>query len=118
MHYITNTVYHASARDCWGYLAGEQQHDKEGLLLWNVTQIGSGYIHSAIKPDLSEYYEIKPVLGEGKEPDLNAARHSAIWPEATDNELYADDLKERLEARLPGLLAEFQKTMENLGFTF
>jgi hypothetical protein len=45
-------------------------------------------------------------------------RNAAIWPEATDEQLMADDLKEQLEARLPALLAEFQAAVESLGFTF
>ena len=44
--------------------------------------------------------------------------HAAIWPEATDEELTAPDLKERLEARLPALLEEFQAAVESLGFTW
>ena len=44
-------------------------------------------------------------FSEGKERELDAARRVAIWPEATDEELTAPDLKGRLEARLPALLA-------------
>lgn len=58
------------------------------------------------------------VYGVGKERDLDAARRAAIWPDATDEELMADDLKERLEARLPALLTEFRAAVESLGFTY
>lgn len=57
-------------------------------------------------------------VGEGKERQLDTARESAIWPEATDEELMADDLAGRLEDRLPGLLAEFQRDIEAFGFTY
>lgn len=56
--------------------------------------------------------------GKGKERELDAARRSAIWPDATDEELTAEGLKERLEARLPGLLAEFRRDVESLGFVW
>jgi hypothetical protein len=77
MHYIANTVYHASDRD------------------YNAT-----------------------AWSEGKARDLNAARHSAVWPEATDEELTAPDLKAKLESRLPALLAAMQADVEALGFVW
>lgn len=54
----------------------------------------------------------------GKPRDLNAARHTAIWPDATDEELSADSdtLKAALEARLPAIMAEFRTDMERIGF--
>ena len=58
------------------------------------------------------------VFGEGKARDLNAARSCAIWPDATDEDLTADGLEQRLRDRLPALLAEFQTAVESLGFTF
>lgn len=51
-------------------------------------------------------------IGEGKEPDLEAARHTAIWPEAE----LEDFTEEKLLARLPKLMQEFYKDMEELGF--
>lgn len=53
--------------------------------------------------------------GEGKEPELDAARHCAIWPDATLEQLRD---KDALEARLPALLAEFKKDVESLGFVY
>jgi hypothetical protein len=50
--------------------------------------------------------------------NLEHARRTAIWPEATDAQLTAEDLKERLEARLPGLMADFKKMVESFGFTY
>lgn len=49
---------------------------------------------------------------------LDYARSSAVWPDATDEELTAPDLKERLEARLPALLVEFREAVEKLGFVY
>jgi hypothetical protein len=57
-------------------------------------------------------------VGEGKERELDAARRSAIWPEATDEELMDERLRGRLEDRLPALMAEFQRDIEAFGFTY
>jgi len=48
--------------------------------------------------------------------NLVYARDSAVWPEATDEELTSDNLKEMLEARLPCLIAAFRADMERIGF--
>jgi len=48
------------------------------------------------------------------EPNLEAARNCAIWPEAE----LKDFTEAKLEARLPGLLKEFRSAVESLGFTF
>jgi len=69
MHYVANTVYHASS-------------------------------------------------DESKGRRLDFARSSAVWPDATDEDLTAPGLKQRLLARLPALMAEFKAAMESLGFTF
>lgn len=52
---------------------------------------------------------------EGKPADLEAARHSAIWPEATLEQLRDP---EQLTARLPALMEVFKKDIEELGFQF
>ena len=41
-----------------------------------------------------------------------------VWPDATDEDLTAPGLRERLDARLPGLLTEFRAAMEELGFVW
>lgn len=53
--------------------------------------------------------------GEGKEPDLEGARHCAIWPDATIEQLQN---KELLLSRIPQLLADFQKDVESLGLIY
>jgi len=66
-------------------------------------------------------YEVRRIptaWSKGKPRDLDAARSCAIWPDATDEDLTAHGLRERLEARLPGLMDEFQAAMESLGFTY
>ena len=55
-----------------------------------------------------------------KERELDAARRSAIWPDATDEQLCSskEDLTALLEARLPAVLEEFRRDVEAFGFTY
>ena len=71
---------------------------------------------AALQTCAPKFLEIPTAWSEGKVRDLDAARATAIWPEATDEDLTTDGLKERLEARLPALLAEFRAAVEGLGF--
>lgn len=64
------------------------------------------------------FVKVPSSWGEGKERELDSARHAAIWPDATDEELTAPGLEERLKARLPKLLEDFRKDIEALGFVF
>ena len=48
-----------------------------------------------------------------REGNIEAARKTAIWPDATLEQLQDE---EQLKARLPGLLAEFRAAVESLGF--
>lgn len=66
-----------------------------------------------------EFVTIPTAYSEGKEREFDAARHAAIWPDATDAQLSLPraELEELLNARLPGLLAEFKSAMvETCGF--
>ena len=49
---------------------------------------------------------------------LDFARTSAVWPEATDEELLSADIKEKLVTRLAGLMDEFYEAIVSLGFTY
>ena len=57
---------------------------------------------------------------QGKQRNFEAARVSAIWEDATNEELSlpADELKQKLIDRLPALMAEFKKDVEKLGFIY
>lgn len=61
---------------------------------------------------------IPTAWSNGKPRELDHARSSAIWPDATDDELTAPGLKERLIERLPKLLTDFRAAVESLGFTW
>lgn len=185
MHYIANTVYHASNRDHNGLLEGEESTNPR-LMKHHVTFGDSSIVHK-VSRRLKEFIDtalrdgtefivqsvhhdpdkgkttssFKPkyefagmackwhecpfnspdeanqwlaaitscrmnwtsrtnVFGEGKARDLDAARHAAIWPDATDDQLCSPRhvLESLLTGRLPGLLAEFRKVIEGLGFTY
>lgn len=57
-------------------------------------------------------------FSKGKERQLDYARSTAIWPEATDEELMAEPeiLKQKLQARLPALLEAFRADIRSIGF--
>lgn len=74
------------------------------------------YLDSLERPTQTVTVTWEPWLrvGEGKDRELDYARASAVWPDATDEELMAPDLKEKLEARLPALMQEFELDMMDL----
>lgn len=55
-----------------------------------------------------------------KERELDAARRTAIWPDATDEQLCSgeEELTAMLKARLPALLEEFRRDIEAFGFIY
>lgn len=55
---------------------------------------------------------------KGKVRELDEARTTALWPDATDGELTAPDLEQRLRDRLPAILTEFRAAVESLGFVY
>lgn len=73
-----------------------------------------------LAPKITVFQEKFTKVGKGKERELNAARTSAVWPDATDEELSVepDELKAALLARLPALMAEFKQAVESLGFVY
>lgn len=120
MHYLANTLYHAGDRDCDGLRAGEVRqlrNGKTGQLAWILTTTEKlpRYVYSDTQPT---GYVPWNRIGEGKARDFAAARSCAAWPEATDEQLSLpkEELQTLLEARLPGLIAEFRADMERIGF--
>lgn len=126
LHYIANTLYHAGDRDHNGLRAGEVRqirNGKTGLPCWILEQAGGGkaerYVDAETAPDAPLYrYVPWNRIGEGKARELDHARSSAVWPEATDAELCAEPevLEAALIARLPALMAEFKSAMLACGF--
>ena len=129
MHYVANTVFHAGNRDCHGLLAGEKRQIKNGSTgapCWQLVATDGKPIYSLEKHAEGEKPTNTPALewvawcrtGEGKERELNHARSSAVWPDATDEELMQEPeaLKAVLLARLPALIANFKADMLSCGF--
>jgi len=125
MHYVANTVYHAL------------QHGPDSAWVFHkafsVTPPGGGKAFSlneqclkycdmeeanAIVASNPAIYYIKIDDKTAKTRNLDHARSCAVWPEATDEDLTAPGLEQRLMDRLPALLAEFKAAVESLGFTF
>lgn len=74
----------------------------------------------AVKTIKFEIVKVPTSFSKGKERDFENARISAMWPEATDEQLSLppDKLKQILSDRLSGLIEEFKKDVEELGFVF
>jgi len=132
MHYIANTIHHAGNRDCWGLLEGEFcQHTSRGQQNGGVAGVPNWVLELPDRAARDVYSMEKPApvllewkaygrTGEGKKRELDHARSSAVWPDATDEELRLppDELTAKLEARLPALMEEFRAAVESLGFTY
>ena len=71
----------------------------------------------ALKTCNPSFVEIVTERSVGKPRELDAARHAAIWPDATDEELSQDAkaLQAALTERLPKLLDEFCHAIESAG---
>ncbi len=116
LHYIANTLYHAleyGTKKAWVYeypreIAGVKV--KENCLVYTNLSKAQEMVDS--EPDRL-YLRIDEKTA--KVADLNAARNSAIAPDATPEQLRD---KQWLEDRLPELMAEFKADIEALGFTF
>ena len=119
MHYIANTVYHAQSygpQYAWVYYTGPQ----DPLGIEGTKERCVGYV----KADTARAAEGQPgyrvVWDEetAKEANLDHARSTAVWPDATDADLLAPGLEARLQARLPRLIEEFRTAIESLGFVY
>jgi hypothetical protein len=118
-HYIANTVYHAQSygpRYAWIYYTGPQ----DPLGIEAVKERSLGYVKAGKARAAEGQPGYRVVWDEktAKEANLDYARSSAVWPDATDEDLLAPGLEERLQARLPRLMEEFRAAVEALGFVY
>ena len=130
-HYVANTLHFASTKDCHGLEKGEKRqlkNGKTGLPAWHLVALDKNgnevslhelthkTINSETQPEETYTLSYQPWcrIGEGKEFELESARRSAIWPEAQPEDI----TKEKLLARLPALLEEFKRDVEELGFVY
>lgn len=121
LHYFANTQYLAGEKDCWGGLRGVQRRSKKtGKLVWQLPKSPFTVAHSDTEPEPVNGIAFTALLGEGKERELDAARRSACWPEASDELLCAPEpeLGAALAQRLPALMQSFKEVVERLGFVY
>lgn len=106
----------------WRWDSGGCLHDEirehvpefASLIKWHLCS-SDGPLHYVAN---TVYFAGNRDRSSAKARELASARVSAIWPDATDEELTAPGLEDRLQARLPALLEEFQTAMETVGFVF
>lgn len=124
--YIANTVYFAGDLDYNGLRKNESKqiiNGKSKLPVWKLEKLDTSliYVDTQNQPaDVVLTYQPLLRIGEGKEREFDAARETAIWPDATDEQLSLpkDELTKLLHDRLPILLQEFKHDLEELGFTY
>ena len=119
MHYIANTVYHAQSyipHYAWVYYTGLQ--DPLGIEGVKERLLGYERADKAKAAEGQPGYRVVWDEKTAKEANLDYARSSAVWPDATDEDLLAPGLEERLQARLPRLMEEFRAAVEALGFVY
>jgi len=136
MHYIANTLYHASNKNHSNLKKGEFNSFVYNVMVRDNCLFTSKVFYSfrewlhrdEAKTEAETFLScIKPELNpsivqvghgqpsEGKEPELELARSSAVWLEATLEQLQDENL---LKARLPKLMADFKTMVESLGFIY
>ena len=117
MHYVANTVYHAKTiskhqQQQFVYIGNKQLGIKPTLLgIYDDAEVAA--IKSKYPPtDITTKEHFNDMA---KESDIDAARRSAIWPDATLAQLLDETA---LKARLPALMAEFRRDVESLGLVY
>lgn len=141
MHYVANTLYLAGDRDYNGLRKGETKPRlaKGGVPMWELVADVTGcktktpvdtpkrapvhrvetLVVSHEKPAGVPTLRWEQVMqvGEGKERQLDAARRTAVWPDATDEQLCLPraELEDLLMKRLQALLEDFRKDVEAAG---
>lgn len=109
---ITSDYYERKNSRCkWHLLSCGQQTDLIKKFCPEITSFLKWHLCSTDGP----FYYIDNTIYWANENNLEYARKSAIWPNATLEQL-AD--KEQLMERLPKLMENFQKAVESLGLVY
>ena len=115
---ITGEIYKPGAKDI---MAGGCLHEEIAKHFPELKPYLKWHLASTDGP----MHYIANTIYWAEEDNLQNARSSAIWPEATDEDLLETGeiwdrsiLRERLADRLPGLLEEFRSAIESLGLTW
>lgn len=117
MHYIANTVYHA------------EKHGPESAHVYHEDKANGIDRHCVKYCDIAEAekivasspnYTMEVDQKTAKEANYDHARKSAVWPEATDEELSVspEELQAKLIERFPKLMLDFKAAVESLGFIY
>lgn len=114
MHYIANSTYHAKAipKEQGQYYAYFKEPVTGVEKLLEIVDEATKAKLDALHGDAMRY---EPYYNRmAKESNLEAARSSAVWPDAQ----LEDFTEEKLKARLPALMEDFKRDVESLGFTY
>lgn len=115
VHYIENTIYNASnieeKQDKWYFYL-------EDRLIKIVNKDEKQKFEDLHNKGNLKFIDYPNPMAKSR--DFYSARESAIWLEATDEELFLSEekLKKILIERLPKLQLEFKSAMEELGFIY
>lgn len=122
LHYIANSLYWA-----------EEHEPNKAWVIYNDLEIGieEKFIRYCAIDEAIELCNKRPFnfeTGNGcymmidkdtaKVSNFENFKASAIWPDATIEDMRDPNLKKRLKERLPGLMVEFKEAMESLSFTY
>ena len=114
MHYIANSMYHAKAipKEQGQYYAYLKEPVTGAEKLLEIVDEATKAKLDALHGNAMRY---EPYYNRSaKEPNLEYARSSAVWPDAQ----LEDFTEEKLKARLPALMEDFRRDVESLGFTY
>lgn len=115
LHYLANTLYHAEEHGpthAWYYLNNPESGIVSKCLFYTTPN------DPRVAPLLDTYksrVEVQVDQKTAKTANLEAARSSAIWPDATLDQLRD---KQALIDRLPALMQEFKQAVESLGLVY
>ncbi len=120
MHYLENTLYHAREHGpTSAWIEYSDPTDPLGLI---DSRPRTAYVKrdKALLAEQTPGYTVKWDEKTAKVRNLDHARSSACWPEATDAELCQEPeaLRLALIARLPALMERFKAVVESLGFQY
>lgn len=124
LYYMANTVYHVlehGPTHAWVYFDDPANEVK--ALCVKYCSLEEAHAMCLKPGNTFNYvsgagYRLKKDGKTAKVRNLDHARVSAVWPDATDEDLTAPGLEERLRARLPQLMDEFKQAVESLGFVY
>jgi hypothetical protein len=111
---ITGDVRISGTPDDKGWITGGRLHEDIAKTFPELAAFIPWHLTSTDGP----MHYIANTLYFVKEGNLDAARCVAVWPEATEAALclLREELKSKLETRLPALIERFHAAMEGAGF--